>query len=206
MKRIINAFNINAGTVRASVTMYGSDVVLLNALWDIGGDYLDFLSSYEGQPEETPSDFIGKEEVLRRIDAAPPVRGQRRLGHALSYVCDEVFGMQLYSSGINTLVRPAAPKIIIVLSSGASQDQIPSRLLCSDQILRRSDGDFTIIGLGMGDEGVSSLQNENIQLVFPLTGIPSLLLVGNDVIKQVCLAQIQSCPSGNFDLVYVVDG
>jgi len=207
VKKIISAFDISAGTVRTSVAMYGYDVVLLNALTDISGDFFDSLIAAGEINRESiwgSSRQLKKDGVLQQINDASPVRGGRRIGHALTYVCDNVFQMKRQSSGVVSPQREVH-KVLIILSNGESKDRIPSRLSCFSQSSQLNN-DVTIIGLGMDENGVTSLQNPNVQSIFHLTGLSSLLLLYDDVMEKICSAEIQSCPGGNIDLVYLVDG
>ena len=199
---------MSASTVRPSVVMYGNGVNQLNALTDIRGNLVDSLvaaGQIHKESEWTSSNRLTKDDVLRRIDEGLPMKGRRRIGHALSYACENVFYMNRQTTSAESLQRPV-PKVLVVFSNGYSEDEISSVLSCFNRTSQEDKSDITILGVGLNPTGVTSLQNQAVQSIFRLTGPEGLFVIDDDVIEQICSASIHSCATANFDLIFLIDG
>lgn len=202
MSRVINGFDVSASTVRPSVTMYGYGVSTLNTLLDVSGEFVDVLTN---DPLSGMMSHVKKQQIINRTLSASPQGGARRLGHALEHVCNEVLHMSRGSRSRVETRRPV-PKVIVILSSGGSIDGIPRDLSCFNQPAYANQLDVSIIGLGLGKEGVNSLRHDMIGEIISLTVPEQLLTVDSNVIKMICERAIQTCHGRHFDLVFLLDG
>ena len=207
VKRVVNAFDVSAATVRVSVSLYGNDVKVLNSLSDVTGEFLDSLieaGEVSNRSEVGTSEQLKKDDVIDRMMAATPARGRRRVGHALSYICDKVLFMSR-SQEFAFDPRRQTPKVVIILSAGRSGDVIPPDLSCFNQNSFMTHLDVTIFGVGLVEAGARSLRNKAISRVFRMPSPDTLLLLDSDVIQHVCNAAILACPRSVFDLVFLID-
>ena len=196
VRNIISSYDVSATTVRVSASMYGNDVNVLNFLNDVNE-----VGGVPIHPKPYSQTKLSKEDILNRISASSPARGTRRVGHALSYICDNVFQMK-------TLSFRSVPKIIVVISGGESVDVIPRDLSCFNQAttFNESQHHVSIIGLGLGSNGVNSLSSNAVSKILPMPNFASVIILDNEVFDFICGAAVYSCPVGNYDLVFLLDG
>lgn len=176
--------------------MYGGTAKALNSFDEITGKALESIFKSTATSLQFSQNRTNKSEIIDIVNNASPVRGVRRLGKALLYVCDNVFGM---SQGIPSKAK--VPKVIVVISGGRSYDKIPEDLSCFDQ----EGSDVTIIGVGVGRNGINSLKSKFIKSPEKLSLSSNLLVKDDDIAKRICLAAIKSCESAHVDLMFLID-
>lgn len=201
---------MTSATVRPSVIMYGYDVRPLNNLSQVSGGFLDGLLNLPNTQPLAGQDGGGarlknKTEILDMVTNARPLGGARRVGNALSYVCDYTFGMRQSARGSLETIRPV-PKVIVITSAGASLDMIPTDLSCFSQTPVDNYFDVAIIGVGIGDRGTTALKSDFVSRLHRLEGTWRLADVDNDVGLSLCNSAIHACPHAKHDLVFLVDG
>ena len=203
--RVINAFDVSAATVRVSVSFYGYEVAQVSTL---RGEFVDALieAGVNDQGQEFDSSVrITKEGIIGLTERTPAVGGTRRLGHALEFVCDNVFQM-------NRDLNPATPrsrdvpKVVVVLSGGRSADEISHNLSCFNQYASGNQQSVTIIGVGQGTYGADSLRHNVVQHLISITIPQQLLVVDNDVVQKICESAAPSCQGRHYDVVFLLDG
>jgi len=206
VKRAIEAYDISSATIRPSVAMYGNSVNSLNALSKVTGGLFDGLLNAAEDPDngtvvqKQRPDLQSKDDILQLIDSAPRVGGARRVGNALAYTCDVVLEMQQEFEP-----RPV-PKVVIVISSGPSYDDIPRNLSCFTAKPFPTYYDVTILGVAVGTEGKQSLTASVISDLTSLESANKLQIVDNQIGRRICRAAIHDCPHAEQDLVFFIDG
>ncbi|XP_076806133.1 collagen alpha-4(VI) chain-like isoform X1 [Clavelina lepadiformis] len=212
VKKVIKPFDVNTVTVKPAVIMYGNDVAAVNTLNEVTSqltrDFLTFSISNDGDKRGDGTSHVlpllSKDDIIELTLDAPAVGGERRLGSALTYVCDDVLGLS-QNSGNQFVQRQNVPKIVIVISAGSTEEVIPDGLSCFN---RDSDGqnDVTIIGIGIGKDGQRSLNHDYVAKRFNLQVDSDLLVSDDEVQRYICDAALYTCPNAYHDLVFMIDG
>ena len=140
----------------------------------------------------------------RQISRLKPEGGMRKVGNAIRYVCDRVMFTDA-DGRIYTASHRFLTKILVVISSGSSQDSIPSYLSCFNQTHNR-DNNVAIIGIGVGSGGLSSLRNHHITSLLRIDKSSQLEYLDNDLLSEICKVQISLCSKAKQDVLFLIDG
>lgn len=160
---------------------YGNTVRILNDFDDISAASKDH------------GDAFGTWELLHLLNNSVAIGGKRRTGQALRVVCDEVLK---FRSGER---RRNVPAVVVIISGGYSEDDIPSDLSCKED----ESSDVTIVGVSTDRRGAVIFGSVHVDKTYEINDA-IMETTERQIFSTICDERVWNMSLAQQDLVFVL--